>query len=115
MKRALLLVLIAALTVAAKRPTFNTKLPRLGVKFQSLPAGKGKSQIAASCYPCHASDILVQQRLTEKQWNAELDKMIRWGSIVNESDRPIILAYLTKNFGVDNHRFVPIRTRPVGY
>ena len=115
MRRALLLVLIASLGVAAKRPTFDAKLPTLGVKFQSLPAGKGKSPVEASCDPCHASDILVQQRLSEKQWNAELDKMIRWGAVVKESDRPIILAYLTKNFGVDNHRFVPIRTRPVGY
>jgi hypothetical protein len=109
------MVVMATLAIAAKRPTFDAKLPPLGVKFQSLPAGKGKSQIEASCYPCHASDILVQQRLTDKQWNAELDKMIRWGAIVKESDRPIILAYLTKNFGLDNHRFVPIRTRPVGY
>jgi hypothetical protein len=115
MRSAVVLLLVASVAVAAKHPNFDPKLPRLGAKFQSLPAGEGKTLVEGSCFPCHAADILVQQRLTEKQWNAELDKMIRWGAVVKETDRPIILAYLTKNFGADNHRFVPIRTRPVGY
>jgi hypothetical protein len=33
---------------------------------------------------------------------------------VKESDKPAMIAYLSKNFGQTN-KFAPIRTRPVGY
>ena len=35
-----------------------------------LPA-TGRQLVEASCLPCHSADILVQQRLTEKQWTAD--------------------------------------------
>ena len=118
MKRIIIVmtVLIAALASAATKKTVNydPNLPVLGTKFHSLPAGSGKKLVEASCFPCHSADMLVQQRLTEKQWTAEVDKMIRWGAIMKESDKPAAVAYLSKNFGPAN-TFMPIRTRPAGY
>ena len=89
-------------------------LPQLGTQFHPLPAGKGKAQVEASCFPCHSADILVQQRLTEKQWTATVEKMIRWGAKASDQDKAAIVAYLSRNFGPANKKFVPIRTRPVG-
>ncbi len=66
--------------------------------------------VEASCLTCHSVDILTQQRLTEKQWAANLDKMIRWGAAVKESDKPAMIA---RHFGPEN-KFTPIRARPVG-
>ena len=40
--------------------------------------------------------------------------MIRWGAAVKESEKPAMIAYLSKNFGATN-KFAPVRTRPVGY
>lgn len=118
MKRVLViaLVLAAALASAAtkKKASYDPKLPILGTKFQSLPTGEGKDIVEASCFPCHAADMLVQQRLTEKQWTAEVDKMVRWGAVMKESDKPAMVAYLSKNFGLSN-KFTPLRTRPAGY
>jgi hypothetical protein len=119
MKRALILlvaVLAAVLVTAATKPhpRFDSNLPVLGTKFHSLPAGKGKNLVEAICFPCHSADILVQQRLSEKQWSAAVDKMIRWGAVVKDRDKPVILAYLVKHFGPEN-KFTPIRTRPAGY
>jgi cytochrome c1 len=119
-KRAVVIVL--AITLAAafalgatkKGASYDPKLPVLGTKFHSLPSGEGKQLVEASCFPCHSADMLVQQRLTEKQWTAEVDKMVRWGAIVKESDKPGMVAYLAKNFGSAN-KFTPLRTRPVGY
>ena len=45
--------------------------------------------------------MLVQQRLTEKQWTATVDKMIRWGAVMKDTDKPAVIAYLSKNFGRD--------------
>src|ERR1700730_7151997 len=63
MRIAVVVLLVASVAVAAKHPNFDPKLPRLGAKFQSLPAGEGKTLVEVSCFPCHAADILVQQRL----------------------------------------------------
>ena len=110
------LALVAAFASAATKKTvsYDHNLPVLGTKFHSMPAGKGKQIVEASCFPCHSADMLVQQRLTEKQWTAEVDKMIRWGAIMKDSDKPAAVAYLSANFGPAN-KFTPIRTRPAGY
>ena len=119
MRRAVVMVLALVVVVAhgstsKKQASYDSNLPVLGTKFHSLPAGKGKQFVEASCFPCHSADMLVQQRLTEKQWTAEVDKMIRWGAVVKDSDKPAMIAYLSKSFGSSN-KFTPVKTRPVGY
>ena len=109
MKRLLLLLAIAAPVFAATKP-----LPVLGTQFHSLPAGAGKSLAEAACMRCHSADMLAQQRLTEKQWTATVEKMVRWGAPVAETDKPAIIAYLAKNFGTAN-TFSPAKTKPVGH
>ena len=113
MKRMLMIAFAIALTAAAAKK-FDPSLPILGTKFHSLPGGNGRRLVEASCLPCHSPDILVQQRLTEKQWTAEVEKMIRWGAVMKETDKAAAIAYLSKNFGVAN-TFTPVKTRPVGY
>lgn len=116
MKRALVIVLglVVAAAAAPRKHTYDPTLPVLGTKFHSLPAGTGREVIEASCLPCHSPDILVQQRLTEKQWNATVDKMVRWGAIMKDTDKRSAIAYLSKNFGGTN-TFTPMKTRPAGY
>ena len=58
--------------------------------------------------------MLRQQRLTEKQWGANVTKMIGWGADVKETEKDELLAYLVKSFGPENDRFQPVVTRPVG-
>jgi len=52
-----------------------------------------------ACLTCHGEDVTEQQRLTEVQWQREIDKMVRWGAPVKDSDRGAILRYLTTHFG----------------
>jgi hypothetical protein len=86
-------------------------LPVPGTKFKELPPGEAKSSIEAACYACHASDLLVQQRLTQKQWTATVEKMMRWGAVVPEEKKTPIIDYLAKNFGAGN-KFVPTKVAP---
>ena len=111
---AIVIALIAA-TPNKRNVKYDAKLPPLGTKFKPLPNGDGKSAVEAACYRCHSADLLVQQRLTEKQWTASVEKMMRWGAVVTEKDKPRIIAYLAKNFGPENTKFAPTKTRPVGY
>ena len=88
-------------------------LPIVGTKLATLPEGKGKSVVESRCYACHAADLLVQQRLTEKQWTAAVEKMTRWGAPVTDDEKPVIIEYLAKHFGVDNNRFKATKVRPM--
>ena len=110
MRRALLAVALFVFVVAAQ------PLPQLGTRFATLPPGKGKAAVEAACYTCHSADLLVQQRLNEKQWTAAVDKMIRWGAVVDEKDKAAMIAYLVKNFGPDNkvtfRKVKPLSPRP---
>jgi hypothetical protein len=87
-------------------------LPMPGTQFKALPNGPGKAEVEAACYACHSADLLVQQRLTEKQWVASVDKMIRWGAVVPDAQKDVLVKYLSRHFGPSN-RFVPTRTAPI--
>jgi len=99
---------------AATTDITGTTLPELGSVITPLPEGSGKSIAERTCLPCHSSDILRQQRLTEKQWAAALTKMTGWGAELSDSDRVVLLPYLVSQFGPENDRFVPVSVRPVG-
>ena len=114
MKRVMVLFLVACITMAAKRAYYDPALPKLGTRFGELPAGEGKTEVEGACFRCHSSDMLLQQRLTEKQWTATVEKMMRWGAAVDEKQKPLIIAYLAKHFGPQN-KYTPRKTRPVGY
>lgn len=92
------------------QPAISAELPQLGTKFKPLPKGIGRQSVEIACLPCHSADILVQQRLNEKQWTAEVDKMIRWGAVVADADKAKMIVYLLKNFGPEN-KFTPTRVR----
>ena len=106
-----------AATKSSPRPgpsNFDPKLPILGTKLAAMPPGPGKAAADAACMTCHSADIIAQQRLTEKQWAAEITKMAGWGADVPADRRDELIAYLVKNFGTDAPKFEPVISRPVG-
>jgi hypothetical protein len=109
---AAILVLVFFPSLALAAPKKPAPLPVLGTTLKELPAGKMKVVADRACLNCHSSDMLRQQRLTEKQWTAELTKMTNWGSDLKDSEKEELLGYLVKNFGPDNDRFEPVATKP---
>ena len=93
---------------------FDKNLPVLSTHLTPFPPGEGKALADQACLSCHSTDIVRQQRLNEKQWTANVTKMVGWGAEVPESGREALIAYLVANFGPDNDRFEPVVTRPVG-
>jgi hypothetical protein len=112
MRRLPLLLLAAALAVAAG-PS-DDALPPLGTRLSDYPAGNARSVAQTACLRCHSADMSLQQRLTEKQWTAEVDKMIRWGAEVPEDQKAPLVQYLFENFGPNNNSFKPVEARPAG-
>jgi hypothetical protein len=99
---------------AAPVANFDARLPVLGTHLSEFPPGAAKPVADQGCLSCHAADLVWQQRLTEKQWTASVNKMIGWGADVPEARKAELVAYLLANFGPDNVKYQPVVTRPVG-
>jgi hypothetical protein len=95
-------------------PPFDRRLPVLGTRLAEFPPGAAKAMADQACLACHSADMVWQQRLTEKQWAANVNKMIGWGAEVPAEQKDALTAYLLQNFGPDNDKFQPVVTRPVG-
>ena len=104
----------AALLVAqsSQAPAKSEGLPQLGTRLAPLPDGPMKEVADQACLNCHSADMIRQQRLTEKQWTANVTKMIGWGAAVPEDRKDALVAYLVEHFGPDNDRFQPVETAP---
>ena len=74
-----------------------------------LPPGPMRAKIKTTCLECHNSRIIVQQRLTQIAWTKEVDKMIKWGAVVDPDDREAFIGYLSANFPADKEPYVAPR------
>ena len=66
-----------------------------------LPAGTVEAKVTSACTECHDSGIIVQQRLNKAAWSKEVDKMIKWGALVEPADRDGFIDYFSRNFPSD--------------
>ena len=74
------------------------------VRFKSyddLPAGDMKQKATTACTECHEARIILQQRLSKAAWTKEVDKMIKWGALVDTQDHDLLIDYLSTNFSPD--------------
>ena len=76
-----------------------------------LPAGPMQSKATTACTECHDARIILQQRLSKATWTKEVDKMTKWGALVDAQDRDTLIDYLSANFSVDKPEYVPERSR----
>jgi hypothetical protein len=75
-----------------------------------LPAGAMQSKATTTCLECHEARIILQQRLSKAAWAKEVDKMTKWGALVDPSDREALIDYLSVNFSPDKPPYEPQRT-----
>lgn len=76
-----------------------------------LPEGAMQPRARAACTLCHDARIIVQQRLTKELWSKEVDKMVKWGALLNSSDRDAMIDYLSTNFPPEKPAYVAPRSR----
>ncbi|PYY09171.1 MAG: hypothetical protein DMG69_11375 [Acidobacteria bacterium] len=73
----------------------------LAAQAPDLPAGDMQAKARKACLECHESRIILQQRLTKATWGKEVDKMIKWGALVDAKDGNALIDYLSTNFPAD--------------
>src|ERR1700733_2270079 len=79
---------------------------------EDLPAGAMQAKATTACLECHEARIILQQRLSKGAWTKEVDKMVKWGAVVDPNDRAALIDYLSSNFTPDKPAYEPPRTSP---
>ena len=87
-----------------------TSVAVLRAQSADLPPGQLQAKMKTACLECHDSGIIVQQRLGKAAWTKEVDKMIKWGAVVDPGDRDAFIEYLSANFPGDKEPYVAPRT-----
>jgi hypothetical protein len=77
---------------------------------EDLPRGTMQAKATSSCLECHEARIILQQRLSKAAWTKEVDKMIKWGAVVDTSDHDALIDYLSSHFSPDRPSYEPPRT-----
>ena len=75
-----------------------------------LPPGSMQAKATTACTECHEARIILQQRLSKAAWAKEVDKMTKWGAVVDPADRDALIEYLSTNFSPDKPAYEPSRT-----
>lgn len=76
-----------------------------------LPEGPMQAKATTACLECHEARIIVQQRLSKPAWTKEVDKMVKWGAVVEPQDHDPLVDYLSSNFPVDKAAYIAGRSR----
>jgi hypothetical protein len=72
---------------------------------EELPAGVMQKKATTACLECHEARIIVQQRLSKAVWTKEVDKMAKWGAVVDVNDRDALIDYLSGNFSSEQPQY----------
>ena len=102
---------LAILAVATTSPFWAlSEKPVASRVTENLPPGVTQAKATTACLECHEARIILQQRLTKAAWTKEVDKMIKWGAVVDPTDRDGLIDYFSTNFSPDQPPYVPPRT-----
>jgi mono/diheme cytochrome c family protein len=102
---------LAALALAAAPPFSAQTQKTTGASVTAdLPAGPMQARATTACLECHEARIILQQRLSKAAWAKEVDKMTKWGAVVDPADRDALIDYLSTNFSPDKPAYEPPRT-----
>ena len=76
----------------------------LAAHFSPVPAashsraGEGETVFKRACLTCHGADLTEQQRLSPTGWTREVEKMMRWGAVVSEAEKPALVDFLSTRY-----------------
>ena len=79
----------------APRPVVSHTSAGTGATVASAP---GEGTYKRACLACHDADIISQQKLTKAGWTNSVNKMIRWGATVADTDKEPLIDYLATQF-----------------
>ena len=61
-------------------------------------AAEGETVFKRACLMCHGADLTEQQRLSPTGWTREVEKMMRWGAVVSDAEKPALVDFLSRHY-----------------
>ena len=107
---AAVLFFVAVVVAAILHSTAYGQKPANVKSTEDLPSGSMQAKATTSCLECHEARIILQQRLSKAAWTKEVDKMMKWGAVVDPNDHDALIDYLSANFSPDQPAYDPPRT-----
>lgn len=77
-----------------------TSTPALAGTARDVAQRAKAAEMRAHCEICHDRGMLIQQRLTPAQWQAEVKKMRNWGAPLPADHEKSLVDYLSSQFPV---------------
>ncbi len=106
-----MLAMAVAVIIIASIPFWAlSDKPSTAKATEDLPAGAMQAKATTACLECHEARIILQQRLSKGAWTKEVDKMVKWGAVVDANDHDALIDYLSTNFSPDQPAYEPPRT-----
>ena len=59
---------------------------------------QARQSFVENCLMCHGEDMTSRQRLTTKQWTAEVEKMVNWGSPLPPDRKQPLIDHLSETY-----------------
>jgi hypothetical protein len=101
---------ISAITLLTLTSSLWAQKPATVKATADLPPGAMQAKATTACLECHEARIILQQRLSQAAWTKEVDKMTKWGALVDAADRDGLIDYLSSNFSSDKPAYEPLKT-----
>jgi competence protein ComEA len=83
------------------RPAYVVLVLFTGTAKADLPEGYGKAATVRVCGTCHSPERAISLHQSRQGWEETVTKMAKLGAQGTEDDFDAILAYLSKNFGLE--------------
>lgn len=65
----------------------------------SLPEGKGKDIVEATCSACHGLNYITDSRKSKEDWRFIVRDMVDRGALLADEEIGIVVEYLAEHFG----------------
>lgn len=91
-------ILCAGLVLGLALVGCNNTTPTSTVATNTSALAHGGELMKTQCLTCHGDDLIQQQRLNKAGWTREVEKMMRWGAVVNDADKEHLVEYLTATY-----------------
>ncbi len=60
--------------------------------------GRGDQILQSACTVCHSSDRIMNAHKTQAEWETTVNRMIGHGAIVSDSDKQVLIKYLSETY-----------------
>ena len=79
-------------------PTFTVVVPTTEpTEDGQASTGQGDQIMKSVCTVCHSSDRIINSHKTQAEWETTVNRMIGHGAVVSDSDKQILILYLSRS------------------